>query len=78
MKELIKLDPKNEKYYLLDIASVHTSKKFKSYLEESKINIVNIYSLGVIQRQIQLKIYFQCLEIIKIDFRLFNFFIKKS
>ena len=40
MKELKELDPKNEKYYLLDNARVHTSNKFKSYLEESKMNMV--------------------------------------
>lgn len=40
MKELKDLDPKNERYYLLDNARVHTTKKFKEYLELNKMNMV--------------------------------------
>jgi len=40
MKELKELDPLNEKYYLLDNARVHKTKKFNSYLEDNKMDIV--------------------------------------
>ena len=37
MNELKKLDVDNKKYYLLDNARVHKTKKFSLYLEENKI-----------------------------------------
>lgn len=40
MSELKKLDIDNKKYYLLDNARVHKTKKFNLYLEENKMNLV--------------------------------------
>jgi transposase len=40
MDKLKKMDIKNEKYYLLDNARVHKSKKFNEYLNENKMKIV--------------------------------------
>ena len=40
MDQLKKLDVNNERYYLLDNARVHKSKKFNLYLEENNMNLV--------------------------------------
>jgi transposase len=40
MKELKELDPENKKYYLLDNARVHKTKKFNEYLKENNMNMV--------------------------------------
>ena len=40
MKELKELDTKNERYYLLDNARVHTTKKFKEYLELNEMKMI--------------------------------------
>jgi len=40
MDQLKKLDVNNERYYLLDNARVHKSKKFSLYLEENNMNLV--------------------------------------
>ena len=40
MKELKELDPENKKYYLLDNARVHKTKKFNEYLKENKMNMI--------------------------------------
>ena len=40
MNELKQLDVDNKKYYLLDNARVHKTKKFNSYLENNEMNLV--------------------------------------
>jgi transposase len=40
MKELKDLDTNDKKYYLLDNARVHKTKKFNEYLKENKMNMV--------------------------------------
>ncbi len=40
MNELKKLDIDNKKYYLLDNARVHKTKKFNNYLEKNEMNLV--------------------------------------
>jgi transposase len=40
MDKLKKMDIKNQKYYLLDNARVHKSKKFNEYLNKNKMKIV--------------------------------------
>ena len=40
MNGLERLDIDNKRYYLLDNARVHKTKKFSLYLEENKMNLV--------------------------------------
>ena len=40
MKELKDLDPDNKKYYLLDNARVHKTKKFNKFSKENDLNMI--------------------------------------
>ena len=40
MKELKDLDPNNKKYYLLDNARVHKTKKFNKFSKENDLNMI--------------------------------------